>query len=274
MKNIILILIAFTLITIGCSLDETTPNSNPSISSVTITPDSISTTDIVSISAVITDADGTIVDVNLNYGEDNTDSSIEMILGNDNTYSAEIGPFADGITISYQIIAIDDNDGETVYSSSFTIGGTQQAEQTLFINEYLASNDAANEDEFGGFDDWLEIYNASDNAIDIGGMYISDSLSDLIKFQIADTDANLTTIQPGGFLVIWADNEVDQGILHTTFKLSSGGEDIVLTDADGTTIIDSRTYEGQTTDISEGRSPDGSDNWITFDTPTPGASNN
>ncbi|MEA1972171.1 MAG: lamin tail domain-containing protein [Candidatus Cloacimonadota bacterium] len=273
MKNIIFILIVVALITVGCSLDEITPNSKPSISDVTISPDSISITDIVSISAIITDTDGTIEDVNLNYGENNTDISIEMVLGNADTYSAEIGPFTDGITISYQIIATDDAEEETISSSSFTIGSTQPEGQSLYINEYLASNDAANEDEFGGFDDWIEIYNASDVAINIAGMYISDSLTDIIKYQIADTDANLTTIQPGGFLVIWADDEVDQGILHTNFKLSSGGESIVLTDTDGTTIIESRVYEGQTTDYSEGRSPDGTDNWIIFETPTPGATN-
>jgi len=143
----------------------------------------------------------------------------------------------------------------------------------LCINEFLASNDTANEDEFGGFDDWFELFNGTEAAIDIGGMYVSDDLSDLTKWQIPDTDANLTTVQPGEFLLLWADSETDQGVLHVDFKLSSGGEDLVITDLDGVTIVDSYTFGGQTTDVSVGHLPDGTDTWTTFDTPTPGASN-
>ena len=143
----------------------------------------------------------------------------------------------------------------------------------LCINEFLASNDTTNEDEFGGFDDWFELFNGTDAAIDIGGMYVSDDLTDLTKCQIPTTEPALTTVQPGAFLLIWADGETDQGVLHVDFKLSSGGEDIAITDVDGVTIIDSYTFGGQTTDVSEGRLPDGTDSWTTFDTPTPGASN-
>ena len=41
-----------------------------------------------------------------------------------------------------------------------------------------------------------------------------------------------------------------------------------------TFILDSLTFGEQVTDVSVGRKPDGSDNWVTFETPTPGASNN
>ena len=40
----------------------------------------------------------------------------------------------------------------------------------LVINEILASNDGANTDENGEFDDWFEIYNTGAEAVDIGGM--------------------------------------------------------------------------------------------------------
>lgn len=143
----------------------------------------------------------------------------------------------------------------------------------LCLNEFLASNDAATEDEFGGFDDWFELFNGTDAAIDIGGMYVSDDLTDLTKWQIPNTNPAVTTVQPGEFLLIWADSEVDQGELHVDFKLSSGGEDLVITDLDGVTIVDSYTFGGQTTDVSVGRSPDGSDNWVVFENCTPGTTN-
>ncbi|MDN5354963.1 MAG: hypothetical protein PWQ09_1719, partial [Candidatus Cloacimonadota bacterium] len=44
-------------------------------------------------------------------------------------------------------------------------------------------------------------------------------------------------------------------------------------DVDGTTIIDSLTFGEQTSDVSYGRLPDGSDTWQFFDVPTPGESN-
>ena len=157
---------------------------------------------------------------------------------------------------------------------SVTGGGAKKgSDLKLIINEYLASNDACCTDENGEYDDWFEIYNYGSTAVDIGGMYVSDSKSDYTKYQLPKTSPAITTIQPGGFLVLWCDGQPEQGALHTNFKLGSGGEDITLTEADGRTVINELTYGPQTTDISQGRNPDGSENWQAFSTPTPGASN-
>jgi len=153
--------------------------------------------------------------------------------------------------------------------------GTGEAPMAVFvINEFLASNDSCYADENGDFDDWIEIYNAGNIPGDIGGMWVTDDLTVLMTSQIPATNPELTTINPGEYLILWADKEEEQGILHLDdVKLSGSGEDIGLTAVDGTTIIDSYTYGEQTTDISEGRLPDGSDNWVNFEVPTPGASN-
>ncbi|MEA2095498.1 MAG: lamin tail domain-containing protein [Candidatus Cloacimonadota bacterium] len=144
----------------------------------------------------------------------------------------------------------------------------------FFINEFLASNDSCFADEHGDFDDWIEIYNGGNIAGDIGGMYFTDDLTDLMNSQIPTTYPDSTTIYPGEFLIIWADKEPEQGILHLDdVKLSGDGEQIGLTDVDGTTILDSLTYGVQTTDISYGRLPDGTETWELFTIPTPGASN-
>ncbi|MFO7896959.1 MAG: lamin tail domain-containing protein [Candidatus Cloacimonadales bacterium] len=138
-------------------------------------------------------------------------------------------------------------------------------QKLLFINEFMASNDYGPVDEHGNNDDWIEIYNAGNVAVDIGGMYMTDDLADLTNSLIPDTSPELTTIEPGGFLVLWADKEPEQGVLHLEdMKLSGSGEQIGLIDADGTTVIDSLTYGEQTADISYGRLPDGSDNWEYF----------
>lgn len=128
----------------------------------------------------------------------------------------------------------------------------------------MASNDFSFTDEAGGFDDWIEIYNGGTTPVDIGGMYVSDNLANLTLWQIPTTAPEITTIPAGGFLVVWADKDTGQGVLHVNLKLSAGGEAIALTASDGTTIIDSLTFGAQSSDVSLGRMPDGSENWQSF----------
>jgi len=140
----------------------------------------------------------------------------------------------------------------------------------LVINEFLAKNNACCPDEYGEFDDWVEIYNGNNIPINIGRMYFSDRRDDPDPYQIPNTDALLTTIPADGFLVLYCDGQTEQGILHLNFKLSGNGESVVLIDKDGSTVIDFYTFGAQTTNISMGRS--GSD-WIFFEYPTPGTTN-
>jgi hypothetical protein len=144
----------------------------------------------------------------------------------------------------------------------------------LYINEFLASNDTGATDENGDYDDWIEIYNAGNTPKDIGGMYFTDDLTNLTNSMIPTDDPDATTIAPGGYLIIWADKEPEQGPLHLDdVKLSGDGEEIGMIDVDGETIIDSYTFGAQTTDVSEGRMPDGGETWEFFANPTPGATN-
>jgi len=143
----------------------------------------------------------------------------------------------------------------------------------LFINEFLASNDSSSSDEFGDFDDWVELYNETNATIDIGGMYISDDPLDPNPWQIPLSLSQLTSIPAGGFLVLWCDEEPEQGPLHVDIKLSANGESIVLWEADKTTVVDSLSFRAQISDISWGRSVDGGDYWQSFSDPTPGTTN-
>ena len=145
--------------------------------------------------------------------------------------------------------------------------------QDVVINEYLASNDACCTDENGDYDDFIELYNGSTASVDVGGMYITDDLADPTAYQIPTTSPDSTTIAPGEFLLLWSDDDLEQGILHLEFKLGKSGEQIGLYASDGETVVDTLTFGAQTDDISIGRSPDGSDTWVSFDTPTPGLTN-
>jgi hypothetical protein len=151
----------------------------------------------------------------------------------------------------------------------FFLAGSACMAQTLVINEFMASNSNSEADPQGQDSDWIELYNYGSNTINIGGIYLTDELSVPTKWQFPSP----TVIQAGGYLVIWADEDTDDTGLHANFKLDAGGEEIGLFDSDGITLIDSITFLAQTTDISYGRYPDGSDTWRFFGIPTPGQAN-
>ena len=148
----------------------------------------------------------------------------------------------------------------------------------LKINEFLAATDQCCDDGYGEMEDFIEIFNPGTENVDIGGLWITDNLSDVSNWeQIPTTDPSITTVAAGGHIVIWADkDQSSQGILHTDdIKLSAGGEQIGIIFISGTdtVFVDSLTFGAQTDDISYGRYPDGSDNWIYFDPPSPGTTN-
>ena len=143
----------------------------------------------------------------------------------------------------------------------------------LIINEFLASNDNCCSDSFGDYDDWVELYNDTQDPIDIGGMYFSDTPNDDNPYRIPDTDPSITTIPSKGYLIIWCDDDQEQGLLHVSKKLSKGGESIILLSQDKISIVDSYTFGEQSTDISMGRDPDNVNNWIFFQNPSPGSKN-
>ncbi len=145
----------------------------------------------------------------------------------------------------------------------------------LFINEFLASNTTSITDASGAFEDWIEIYNGGALPVDLGGMYITDDLTNLTKWQIPSTDPTTTTIAPGGHMILWADNQPNEGPLHVNIKLSAGGEQIGLSRTVDALIevVDSLTFDAQTADVSAGRFPDGNTLMTTFTAPTPGLPN-
>jgi len=137
----------------------------------------------------------------------------------------------------------------------------------------MASNNNNIQDSQQQYDDWIEIYNYGEDTVDIGGLYLTDNLSDPVKWQIPVDNPALTTVEPAGHLLIWADGDTSDPGLHANFKLDADGEEIALFKSDGTTMIDSVIFGEQTSDISYGRYPDGAENWRYFGSPSPAAEN-
>jgi hypothetical protein len=145
----------------------------------------------------------------------------------------------------------------------------------LKINEFMAFNSSCCPDDDSGtneFDDWIEIYNSSDQPVDIGGMYLSDDKTNPFNSRLPLDNPSATTIPAKGFIIVWADGSRGQGPLHLDFSLSNAGEDVALFYKDGR-LIDSITFGAQTENQSMGRSVDGAGSWVNLGTPTPGASN-
>ena len=132
----------------------------------------------------------------------------------------------------------------------------------LFINEFSASNNVTCATD----EDWIEIYNPNEQAVDIAGFYLTDDLDDSKRWEISEG----IVVDAQGFSLFLADG-TDTGN-HTNFNLSAAGEAIGLFSPEGI-LVDSVTFGAQKTDVSSGRRPDGYDAWFFFDETTCGATN-
>jgi len=126
----------------------------------------------------------------------------------------------------------------------------------LRVNEAVADNETIFADDAGDFDDYFEIYNDSEAAIDIGGMYLTDTPGNPKLWPIPEG----TVVPAKGFVLFWADDEDYEGILHTNFKLSNDGEGVWLYDrADNLNVrLDGLVFPELDDDEAYGRAPDGS----------------
>ena len=139
------------------------------------------------------------------------------------------------------------------------------------INEFQASNSETIADQDGDFEDWIEIYNETSSAINLAGYGLSDDYDRPFRWVFPNI-----ILQPGQFILVWAsgkDRAVSGSQLHTNFRISSSGEELLITAPDGTRV-DEIPPLNLPTDISYGRQPDGSDQFQYFTEPTPGSTNN
>jgi hypothetical protein len=131
------------------------------------------------------------------------------------------------------------------------------------INEWLASPGALSADDF------IELYNPGTLPVDLGGCHLTDNL---LGWPDRHVIAPFSFVAAGGHIVFEADGDPEKGADHVDFKLSALQGEIALLDA-GLAVIDHILYGPQATDVSEGRSPDGSAAIIPHAQPTPGGPN-
>lgn len=108
---------------------------------------------------------------------------------------------------------------------------------------------------------WVELWNPSKKEYDIGGCFLSDDPTDLLKYRIPDgtiMGPNILKLFPS-----WT----------TGLPLPTGGGAVYLTSSDGMRVLDAFACDAETADISRGRYPDGVQQWWAMVKPTPGKPN-
>lgn len=137
----------------------------------------------------------------------------------------------------------------------------------LVLNEACSKNNGILLDESGDTPDWVELYNGTPNNIDLAGYFLSDDPAEPYKWTFPQL-----ILQPDSFLIVFASNrDTVGGELHTSFKLSRGGEVVVLTDPNGFEV-DRLDVPFLNADNSFGKWPDAGSEFF-FGAPTPNASN-
>lgn len=144
-----------------------------------------------------------------------------------------------------------------------------EIERPVRINEVSADNSVFIDDSFKKHD-WIELYNTTSSRIDIGGMFLSDKLSEPEKYVIPAG----TIIPSKGYLIIWCDKEEGVSQLHAPFKLDNKEENTVVLTAADHSWADTLTYKKHTGFQSVGLYPDGGSTSYVMNRPSIGKSNN
>ena len=156
----------------------------------------------------------------------------------------------------------------------------QDAIASVKINEALARNNPTYgkaQDEYGEYDDWIELLNTGSEEARLGGFWLSDSPRNPLRTQLPDW----VTLGPGQRMLLWADDQEyqnsDQGV-HLGFRLgASDGDDVVLSGPDGEPMdylrVPAQPKKDDVAPRSAARCPDGSGKLKLCDRPTPDGPN-
>ncbi len=136
----------------------------------------------------------------------------------------------------------------------------------LVINEIMPKNISFNMDESWNYSMWVEVYNSGEASINLSNYFFSTDLSGTTKWQPLDT-----IIESKAYLLLYFERADRIG--HASFKLEPKGGDLYLLDA-SLSVIDQVTYPEQYRNISYGRKTDVGNDWVYFESPSPGKSNN
>ncbi len=188
----------------------------------------------------------------------------------DRIFTALIDPLGTSGNVTFQVRASSASDSALEPCQGIEITVFESPSPDLVINEFMAGNVTVRRDEFGEFDDWVEIYNRDASPAWLGDKYLSDDLLNPARWKLPDL-----VLDPGSFILVWVDGQNSQGPAHADFRLDRSGEEIGIFESPlrNSEIIDFLVFGPQADDYSYGRSTDGGNDWIAFSSSTPGFSN-
>ena len=153
-----------------------------------------------------------------------------------------------------------------------TFGWSADEAKGLIINELMQSNVENIMDDIKEFpDSWVELYNPTDETINLKDYKISNKNKEKKAWQLPDK-----TVEPKKYVVIYCDKEgKEDNRLHADFRLESGkGCQVYL--FKGKEVADSlpeALKKMPAPDVAYGRVTDGADKWGYQLTPTAGKAN-
>jgi len=114
----------------------------------------------------------------------------------------------------------------------FTLNGKAElsaAERAVVINEVMPSNTGAYLDDEGKSSDWVELYNPSDEDVNLRRFSLSDDADELDQWTFPDI-----TLKAHSYIVVFlsGDSKKDSATsLHASFKLNAQGDKLILSAA-------------------------------------------
>jgi len=182
-----------------------------------------------------------------------------------------VGAGSDEVVSTDPVLDLTADNGKLSLVACFTpLSDAEQAANGLTpvrINEVSAAN-GIYVNEYFKRNDWVELYNTTNNPVDIEGMYLSDDENTPKKYQISKGETQAETVIPAhGYLIVWCDKLEPETQLHADFKLDANGGIVMLTAADES-WSDCLTYNQLLEDQTVGRYPDGASDIFVMNIPT------
>ena len=93
-----------------------------------------------------------------------------------------------------------------------------QLKSQIVINEYSGANYDTYTDNYGDYEDWMELYNPTASDIDIAGWYLTDKSSNPTKWLVPSS----FIIPANGVALVFCSgrDEVGGGVAHSNFKIT------------------------------------------------------
>lgn len=198
---------------------------------------------------------------------------------------------------------LSDDDGDGLYTATVDVVGTDHAEVQVTatfadggqrvspctpqwvwtsplpsgfrLNEVMALNNGFVLDEWGGAADWAEVTLVGDGPANVNGLFLTNRRMEPERWRLPNV-----TMEPGDHLVLWCDDDPEEGPLHANFNIDAEGETLYLMamDAGAPRVVDAVTWPALPPNVSWGRVPDGEGPWTACSVggevpPTPDAAN-